>query len=202
MFGSAPAAAGTGFADADGRGFAALDAIVRRPDAAGLVFVHGAATVLDAVAAHAARRARGAGRAVVSVGRGPTDDAIRELCAQIAGSAPTDPLAAADSIAKGLAGTVAVVLDRAASAWGAAVLDALASAVPTDGENAPLVRERICEELGFLGIELDAGRNAKNASLISTDGGRVAVRVIRTDEEFMIARQVIRVLGLGAQKER
>ena len=68
------------------------------------------------------------------------------------------------------------------------------------GENAPLIRERTCNELGFLGIELDAGRNAKNASLISTDGGRVAVRVIRTDEEFMIARQVIRVLGLGAQR--
>ena len=69
------------------------------------------------------------------------------------------------------------------------------------GENAPLIRERICDELGFLGIELDAGRNAKNASLISTDGGRVAVRVIRTDEESMIARHVIRVLGLGAQTE-
>ena len=68
------------------------------------------------------------------------------------------------------------------------------------GENAPLVRERICDELGFLRIELDAGRNAKNASLISTDGGRVAVRVIRTDEEFMIARQVIRVLGSRAQR--
>ncbi len=68
------------------------------------------------------------------------------------------------------------------------------------GENAPLIRERICDELGFLGIELDAGRNAKNASLISADAGRVAVRVIRTDEEFMIARQVIRVLGLGAQR--
>ena len=69
------------------------------------------------------------------------------------------------------------------------------------GENAPLVRERICDGLGFLGIELNEGRNAKNAPLISTDGGRVAVRVIRTDEELMIARSVIRVLGLGAQKE-
>jgi acetate kinase len=68
------------------------------------------------------------------------------------------------------------------------------------GENAPLVRGRICEELGFLGIELDDGRNSKNASLISTDRGRVAVRVIRTDEELMIARSVIRVLGLGAEK--
>lgn len=69
------------------------------------------------------------------------------------------------------------------------------------GENAPLARWRICEDLGFLGIELNAARNTKNAPLISTDDGRVAVRVIRTDEELMIARSVTRVLGLGAQKE-
>jgi len=68
------------------------------------------------------------------------------------------------------------------------------------GENAPLVRERICDQLGFLGIKLDEGRNAKNASLISTDGGLVAVRVIRTDEEIMIARSVVRVLGVDSQK--
>jgi len=61
---------------------------------------------------------------------------------------------------------------------------------------------RIREGLGFLGIELDEARNTENASLISTDGGRVAVRVIRTDEELMIARSVSRVLGLGAQKVR
>jgi acetate kinase len=47
---------------------------------------------------------------------------------------------------------------------------------------------------------LNEARNTENASLISTDGGRVAVRVIRTDEELMIARSVSRVLGLGAQK--
>jgi len=69
------------------------------------------------------------------------------------------------------------------------------------GENAPLVRERICDELGFLGIELDEGRNARNASRISADDGRFAVRVIRTDEELMIARSVVRVLGLRAPKE-
>jgi acetate kinase len=67
------------------------------------------------------------------------------------------------------------------------------------GENAPLVRERICDKLGFLGIELNEERNTKNASLISTDRGPVAVRVIRTDEELMIARSTIRVLGLGTQ---
>ena len=63
------------------------------------------------------------------------------------------------------------------------------------GENSPLVRERICNQLSFLGIELNEGRNSENASLISKDDGRVAVRVIRTDEEIMIARSVIRVLG-------
>lgn len=66
------------------------------------------------------------------------------------------------------------------------------------GENAPLVRKRICDELGFLGIELNAKRNAKNGSLISTNAGRVKVRVIRTDEEVMIARSVTRVLNLSA----
>ena len=63
------------------------------------------------------------------------------------------------------------------------------------GENSAVVRERICQGLGFLGIELNEERNAKNAPLISTDGGRVAVRVIRTDEELMIARSLARVLA-------
>ncbi len=62
------------------------------------------------------------------------------------------------------------------------------------GENAPLIRQRICDELGFLGIEIDRRRNRKNAELISPDSGQVKVRVIRTDEELMIARSVIRAL--------
>lgn len=70
------------------------------------------------------------------------------------------------------------------------------------GEKAPLIRARICDGLGFLGIEVNEGRNTENASLISTDAGRVAVRVIRTNEELMIARSVIHVLGLGAQEDR
>jgi acetate kinase len=60
------------------------------------------------------------------------------------------------------------------------------------GENAPLVRARICEGLNFLGIELDKTRNTKPATVISTDPSRVTVRVIRTDEELMIARSVLR----------
>jgi acetate kinase len=60
------------------------------------------------------------------------------------------------------------------------------------GENAPLIRKRICDGLGFLGIELSSTRNARNAPLISRQAGAVKVRVIRTDEELMIARAVFR----------
>ena len=62
------------------------------------------------------------------------------------------------------------------------------------GENAPAIRQRICAGLGFLGVALDRKRNAGNAPLISTDAGRVRVRIIRTDEELMIARSVCRIL--------
>jgi len=65
------------------------------------------------------------------------------------------------------------------------------------GENAPDIRARICDGLGFLGIELDQERNANNAALISREGGRVSVRIIRTNEELMIAASVARLLGPG-----
>lgn len=67
------------------------------------------------------------------------------------------------------------------------------------GENAPIVRDRICNGLDFLGIELDHERNSHNAPLISPDTSRIAVRVIRTDEELMIAKSVTRVLRSAAQ---
>jgi acetate kinase len=63
------------------------------------------------------------------------------------------------------------------------------------GENASPIRARICEGLGFLGIELDESRNGANAEVISTNGSKVTVRVIKTNEEVMIARSVCRVLG-------
>jgi acetate kinase len=65
------------------------------------------------------------------------------------------------------------------------------------GENAPTVRARICDGLGFLGIELEEKQNMANADVISAATGRVPVRVIRTDEEWMIAKTVCQVLGLG-----
>ena len=66
------------------------------------------------------------------------------------------------------------------------------------GENAPIVRARICDGLEFLGIELEEKRNAANDGVISAAASRATVRVIRTDEELMIARSVCRILGPGA----
>ncbi len=64
------------------------------------------------------------------------------------------------------------------------------------GENAPTVRARICDGLGLLGIELEEKRNAASEGVISATASRVSVRVIRTDEELMIAKTVCHVLGL------
>jgi len=63
------------------------------------------------------------------------------------------------------------------------------------GEHAAPVRSRVCEGLVFLGIAVDESRNAAHARLISKQGGRVAVRVIPTDEEWMMAQLVTGVLG-------
>ena len=62
------------------------------------------------------------------------------------------------------------------------------------GENTGEVRTRICGELQFLGIEWDEAANAANGPVISSKESRVTVRVIRTDEEMMIASEVHRIL--------
>jgi acetate kinase len=64
------------------------------------------------------------------------------------------------------------------------------------GERSASIRARICQGLGFLGIDLHDERNAAHAAVVSADGSRVTVRVIPTNEELMIARSVSRVLGL------
>jgi acetate kinase len=69
------------------------------------------------------------------------------------------------------------------------------------GEKAPVVRARICDGLGFLGIELEEKQNVANAGVISAAASRVAVRVIHTDEEWMIANTVCRILGLTRERE-
>jgi acetate kinase len=70
------------------------------------------------------------------------------------------------------------------------------------GENAPTVRARICGGLGFLGIELSGPRNTETAGVISSDASRVTVRVIRTDEDLMIARSVCSLLETDALKKK
>jgi acetate kinase len=62
------------------------------------------------------------------------------------------------------------------------------------GENSALVRARICTGLAFLGIEIDAARNAAHRDIISIDGGRTIVCVIPTNEELVIAQSVCHLL--------
>lgn len=61
------------------------------------------------------------------------------------------------------------------------------------GENAPVIRSRICENLHYAGIELDEEQNRKNATQISTVDSTVKVRVIPTNEELMIAKSTMRL---------
>jgi acetate kinase len=58
------------------------------------------------------------------------------------------------------------------------------------GEHSPVVRARICDGLGFLGIALDEARNEANDPVVSKADGPVTVRVIPTDEEREIAESV------------
>jgi len=62
------------------------------------------------------------------------------------------------------------------------------------GENSPAIRERICADLGWLGIRIDRLANAEAASRISPEGENVGVFVIPTDEEKVLARSAEQVL--------
>jgi len=61
------------------------------------------------------------------------------------------------------------------------------------GENSPEIRERIVEGLGFLGLEIDREKNRENSEVISK--GAVQIRVMKTNEELMIARQTWRIIS-------
>jgi acetate kinase len=67
------------------------------------------------------------------------------------------------------------------------------------GENAPVVRAKICAGLEFLGIELDPKLNKANADLISSAMAGANVRVIHTNEELVMARSVYRLIGREAE---
>ncbi|NOS79475.1 MAG: acetate/propionate family kinase, partial [Nitrospira sp.] len=63
------------------------------------------------------------------------------------------------------------------------------------GEHSPIIRARICAGLEFLGVALDTVRNEADEAVISSEGSRVIVRVIHTDEESEIARSVLEMVG-------
>ncbi|OPY94597.1 acetate kinase [Bradyrhizobium sacchari] len=65
------------------------------------------------------------------------------------------------------------------------------------GENSASIRARVAEQLGWLGVTLDADENARHSRLISQPGSRVPVYVVPTDEELMIARHTLAMLVNG-----
>ena len=69
------------------------------------------------------------------------------------------------------------------------------------GEHSPEVRSKICDNLGFLGIELDEIKNMNNEPVISTEISKVKVRVIKTNEELMIAKLVGKMLDISIPNE-
>jgi acetate kinase len=69
------------------------------------------------------------------------------------------------------------------------------------GENSPVVRERACSDLEFLGVKLDKAKNARErgrAVNLATRASRVRVLLIPTNEERMIARETLRVIDGSA----
>jgi len=119
------------------------------------------------------------------IGVSETSSDMRDLLER----APTDPRAA-DAVALFCYSAKKTIGAYAAALGG---LDCIVFAGGI-GENSAPVRAAICEGLGFLGIEIDAGRNTDHAGIISTDASRVAVRIIKTDEELQIAHLVEGVL--------
>src|SRR5262245_57284457 len=67
------------------------------------------------------------------------------------------------------------------------------------GENSPRLRAAVCKDLGWCGVELDPARNdtAAGESLVSTDSSRTAVWILPTNEELVVARQVMELLSMS-----
>ena len=63
------------------------------------------------------------------------------------------------------------------------------------GENAVAIRERVCRDAAWLGVELDAAANAAGGPRLSTPGARASAWAIPTNEELMISRHTHRLLS-------
>jgi len=66
------------------------------------------------------------------------------------------------------------------------------------GENSAHVRERVCQDADWLGLRFDADRNRAGHEVISADGSRVAVLVVKTDEETMLGEHALALLDDSA----
>jgi acetate kinase len=106
-------------------------------------------------------------------------------------------LLASDAAAARVAVDVFVYRARRELGSLAAALGGLDAIVFTGGigENQPEVRQRICTDAAWLGVQLDDSANVRGEQCISAPGSRVAAYVLPTDEELMIARHVARLLG-------
>ncbi|MEO9527195.1 acetate/propionate family kinase [Roseibium sp.] len=82
----------------------------------------------------------------------------------------------------------------------AAVLGGLDTVVFTGGigENAAVIREKVCDDQDWLGLQVDTARNRGDGEDISAPGSRVSVLVIPTNEEEMIRRHTHALLGKEA----
>lgn len=63
------------------------------------------------------------------------------------------------------------------------------------GENSRLIRARICDRLGWMGIAIDPARNVANARVVSPDVAGTPVLVIPTNEELVIAQAARMAIG-------
>lgn len=74
------------------------------------------------------------------------------------------------------------------------------------GENSSKIRENICRDLAWLGIEIDVEKNNAiqngKEGIISTENSRLAVWVIPTNEELLIARDTVRLIETGSPAAR
>ncbi|HWJ72538.1 MAG TPA: acetate/propionate family kinase [Kaistia sp.] len=106
----------------------------------------------------------------------------------LAASAAPEAREALDHFARTIAETTASL---------GAVLEGLDAIVFTAGigEHQPALRADVCRRLGFLGVAIDADKNARNAQRIDAASSRVAVFVIPTDEEQVIAEEAASLLA-------
>jgi acetate kinase len=69
------------------------------------------------------------------------------------------------------------------------------------GEHAAAVREQVCRDAEWLGVDLDPAANLRHGPRISMGGSRVSAWVIPTDEELMIARHTLALTGCRLRGE-